>query len=41
VAKLLIAHGADVNAKNNQGWTPLHLAVYKRNEQSEYLVAGA
>jgi ankyrin repeat protein len=27
VAELLLAHGADVNATNNAGWTPLHLAA--------------
>ncbi|MFB0552482.1 MAG: ankyrin repeat domain-containing protein [Phycisphaerae bacterium] len=27
VAEFLISHGADVNAKENIGWTPLHSAV--------------
>jgi ankyrin repeat protein len=28
VVKLLIEHGAYVNAKNNNGWAPLHEAAY-------------
>ena len=28
VVELLIAKGADVNAKNDSGWTPLHHATY-------------
>jgi ankyrin repeat protein len=28
VAKLLLEHGADLNAKNESGWTPLHKAAF-------------
>lgn len=33
ICKLLVAHGADVNSKNNAGNTPLHNAIvaYKKN----------
>jgi hypothetical protein len=27
-AEFLINHGADINAKNEDGWTPLHVAVF-------------
>jgi len=33
VAKVLLENQADVNAKTNEGWTPLYLAVHQ-NEQS-------
>ena len=37
---LLIANGADVNAKNKFGWTPLHHAAeYDHKELAELLIA--
>ncbi len=39
VAKLLIAHGADLNARQNNGATPLHMAiVHANNPAAELLV---
>jgi len=31
--KLLVSSGADVNAKNDMGWTPLDVAIEKVNEE--------
>jgi len=28
VARLLLEHSADVNARDDDGWTPLHFAAY-------------
>jgi len=39
IAELLIAAGADVNAKNDNGWTPLHNAAGNNKEVVELLIA--
>jgi len=38
VAELLIARGADVNAKSEDGWTPLHSAAGGQKEIAEFLI---
>ncbi|XP_015917635.1 uncharacterized protein [Parasteatoda tepidariorum] len=33
VAELLITRGANINCKNDRGWTPLHASVAKKNKE--------
>ena len=41
VAKQLMAGGADVNAANKDGYTPLHMAAYKdASNVAKLLIAG-
>jgi len=35
IVDLLIAHGADVNAKKGDGWTPLRFAQWKKRAAIE------
>ncbi len=36
---ILLEHGADVNAKNHKGSTPLHMFCYGNPKAGTYLVA--
>ncbi|MEM7176041.1 MAG: ankyrin repeat domain-containing protein, partial [Chlamydiota bacterium] len=41
VAKILLQHGADVNAKNEDGETPLHYAAFYNNKEVADLLINA
>ena len=38
VASLLLSHGADLEATNEDGWTPLFFAVAKKNSEVVYVL---
>jgi len=29
IYELLLSHGAKINQRNNEGWTPLHISIQK------------
>ena len=40
ITKMLLEHGANVNARNNRGWTPLHsAALFGRVDAATLLLA--
>jgi ankyrin repeat protein len=40
MAEILLAHGADLNARNNHGETPLQTAMAQHNEETvKFLLA--
>jgi ankyrin repeat protein len=40
VVKVLLSHGAEINARETNGWTPLHLVAYwNRTNLVEFLIA--
>jgi ankyrin repeat protein len=38
---ILIAHGADVNAHNKRGWTPLRWAEAQRQKEMAHILVAA